>query len=131
MSDGFFKINLVVGDFFKSHSTLLATSTLADELITWLWSKSQILALLRGKCRELALGAASILRAVITRWTAHYLAYRRLLDVHRALQSMVLEDACRPPASSFFIKGPAASKTKARTMIEIIGDNNFWAHLAA
>lgn len=70
-----FKINLVVGDFFESHSTLLSTSTYADELITWLQSKSQVLALLCGKCRELRLNVASVLRAVITRWTAHYLAY--------------------------------------------------------
>ena len=106
-------------------------STLADELITWLRSKSQILALLRGKCRELGLTGASILRAVITQWTAHYLAYRRLLDLHRALQSLVLEDECRPLTNSVFIKGPAASKAKARAMMKIVVDNDFWGNLAA
>ena len=125
------KINLVVGDFFKSHSTLLSTSTHADELITWLRSKSQVLALLRGKCHELRLNVASVLRAVITRWTAHYLAYHRLLELHRALQLLVIEDLCRSPATSVFVKGPTTLKNKALAMIQIINNAAFWEHLAA
>lgn len=125
----FFQINLVVGDFFKSKSTLIPTSASADKLITWLRSKSQILALLRDKCRDLGLHASSIIQAVITHWTAHYLAYKQLLELQRALQTVALEDSCRAPGASVFIKGPAASKRKASTMVELISNNNFWMNL--
>jgi hypothetical protein len=66
------QINLVVGDLFKSNSSLLSESASADELITWLQSKSQ---LLRDQYQELRLGTTSVIRAVITQWTTHYLAY--------------------------------------------------------
>lgn len=125
------QINLVVGDLFKSNSSLLPVSASADELITWLRSKSQILALLREKCRELNVSATSVIRAVITRWTAHYLAYRRLLDLRPALQSLALDDSCRPSTESVFVKGPVASKNKANAMIEIINNTAFWRCLAS
>ena len=124
------QINLVVGDFFKSNSAIVPISTTADELITWLRSKSQILAQLREKCRELRLNAVSVIRAVLTRWTAHYLAYRRLLDLRPALQSIALDDSCRHPNESIFIKGPPDSKNKARAMMGVIDNHGFWQGLA-
>ena len=126
-----FQINLVVGDFFKSDSGLIPTSASADELITWLRSKSQLLALLRNKCRDLNLHASSIIRAVITRWTAHYLAYKRLLELRLALQSLTIDDSCRPPGASVFIKGPLASKRKGAAMVSIINNEVFWKGLAS
>ena len=125
------KINLVVGDFFKSSSSIIPTSNDADELITWLRSKSQLLSLLRDKCRELRISAASVVRAVITRWTAHYLAYQQLLELRPALQSLVLDGSCHPPNQSVFIKGPTALKNKAKVMIEIINNRNFWGILTS
>lgn len=125
------QVNLVVGDLFKLNSCLLPMSGQADELIAWLRSKSQILALLREKCRELRVNSASVIRAVITRWTAHYLAYRRLLDLRKPLQSVVLDDSCRPLNESVFVKGPTASKNKAKTMISIINNDQFWRQLTS
>ena len=126
-----FQINLIVGDFFKSTSTLIPTSASTDKLITWLRSKSQVLALLCDKCRDLKLHTSSIIQAVITRWTAHYLAYKRLLELQWALQTLKIEDLCRPPGASVFVKGPAASKRKATAMVELIGNHKFWRNLAS
>jgi hypothetical protein len=44
---------------------------MATELITWLRSKTRILHYL----------ALAILRAILTCWTAHYTAFRRLLEL--------------------------------------------------
>ena len=71
-----FKINLVVGDFFKSQKGEMAKwSKKASNLITWLHSKTIILSHLRQLHIEAGLTARAVIRAVLTRWMAHYMAY--------------------------------------------------------
>jgi hypothetical protein len=77
---------LVVGDIFSSDSDLLEYTDLAAELITWLRSKTYVL----GKL------SAAVLRAVLTRWTAHYSAYRRLLELYIPLKHLSDHDAKYP-----------------------------------
>ena len=133
------QINLVVGDYFKSGSrTLLLTYTeKANELITWLRSKTQLLGILREI--QAALHAAnpgsrkevlSVIRAVLTRWTAHYLAYQRLLDLRRPLEQMVDADEDLPINERRVITGTAAVRAKARAMVGIIKDPVFWHSIA-
>ncbi|PPQ82992.1 hypothetical protein CVT25_005295 [Psilocybe cyanescens] len=114
------QINLVVGDFFKSKSTLLKYTELASQLITWLRSKTRILAHL----------PLSVLRAVLTRWTVHYMAYRRLLQLYPTLKSLVYSDFTKAEADKVLISGDAASKRKAQEMVDIIEDSVFWHSIA-
>lgn len=72
--------NLIVGDFFKSDTEFLQYTDKATELIGWLWGKTYILAL-REVQQTNSLRVLAVIRAVLTRWTAHYLAYRRLLEI--------------------------------------------------
>jgi hypothetical protein len=70
-----------VGDFFKSDAEFLQYTDKATELIGWLQGKTYVLALLREVQRTNSLRILTVIRAVLTRWTAHYLAYRHLLEI--------------------------------------------------
>jgi len=106
---------------------------LADELITWLRSKTSLLALISEACNKLEGNIpSSVIRAVITRWTAHYLAYDRLIILYPALTMVVGDDISRIRAklSSKVITGNAAAKAKAERMVNTITSEEFWKSLA-
>ena len=106
---------------------------LADELITWLRSKTSILAAISEACSKLEGNIpSSVIRAVITRWTAHYLAYDRLIVLHPALTMVVGDDSSCIQArlGSKIITGNAAAKAKAERMINVITSEEFWKSLA-
>jgi hypothetical protein len=116
----YWQINLVVGDYFRSDSNVLKYTDLATQLITWLRSKTRILAHL----------PLSVLRAVLTRWTAHYVAYRRLLQLYPSLKGLVLSDLTKPDAEKVLVSGDSAAKRKAREMVAVIENPSFWHNIA-
>ena len=70
------KVNLVVGDFFKSQKGEMAKwLKKVPNLITWLHSKTIILSHLCQLCIEAGLMALVVIQAVLTWWMAHYMAY--------------------------------------------------------
>ena len=71
----------------------------------------------------------SVLRAVVTRWTAHYLAYTRLLVLRRALIALVEYDPRRPAKEQCVIIGDTKAQAKASTMVDLINDSRFWLAL--
>jgi hypothetical protein len=121
----------VVGKYFKSNSDVLKYADDATQLITWLRSKTLILAKIRkvfidSKARPLA-----VIRAVLTRWTSHYMAYRRLLDLRLALDAVVANDALQSrDEDKTVVTGDAKAKRKALQMVKIIKDPLFWHSLA-
>ena len=79
---------------------------------------------------EANLSALSVIRAVLTRWTAHYLAYRCLLELRPALESVVANDAMQSrDQDKTVITGDAKAKEKSRQMVAIIKDRAFWHSL--
>lgn len=114
---------MVVGDVFNSNSDLLEYSDHATELITWLRSKTYIL----GKLPY------AVLRAVLTRWTAHYNAYRRLLDLYVPLKLLTDHDAKYPGPQNerqrIMITGNKKAQEKAAEMVKLIRDPIFWHKL--
>lgn len=96
---------------------------MANELITWLWSKSFVLAQIR-IVQTAFPPILAIIRAVITRWTAHYLAYRRLTQVRGTLRMVSDNDTAKPVSQ--IVTGDARAKAKATSMIAIINNNTFW-----
>lgn len=72
----------------------------------------------------------SVLRAVLTRWTSHYLAYCRLADLHLALQTVVTNDERLPAPQQCVIIGDARAKEKARRMVKTILDGRFWTAIS-
>ncbi|SJL01174.1 uncharacterized protein ARMOST_04492 [Armillaria ostoyae] len=124
------QINLIVGDYFKADQDFLLYSPLATELITWLRSKTFLLALIREAQLRKGASMVTVIRAVITRWTAHYLAFRRLLELQPTLKLLVAEDEMLPQKEKKIAIGDANARRRANKMIGIINDPLFWKSLA-
>jgi len=125
-------VNLIVGDYFKVKTIYVKHSKMACELISWLCSKTFLLARLRDIQIQNGRPAVAVLRAVLTRWTAHYLAFKHLLDLQHPLQALVNHDTMAP-TDQHILSPPgltAANKKKAREMTAIIEDASFWHSLA-
>lgn len=105
---------------------------LADDLITWLRSKTMMLALIHEACRTLEGNIpSSVIRAVITRWTAHYLTYHWLILLRPALMMVITSDSARIQSrlGSRIVTGNASAQRKAERMVEAIGNTRFWESL--
>lgn len=113
-------MNLVVTDLFKSKSSLLLHAERAAELITWLRSKSRILAHL----------PLSVIRPNLTRWTAHYMAYRRLLLLYPPLMQLILDDIRRSEETKVLVSGDNKAREKAMEMVQIMNSPHFWHGIA-
>jgi hypothetical protein len=112
-------------------------SAKVTSLITWLCSKTQVLDLIHDI--QVALNNAnpgsagqvlSVIRAVLTWWTAHYLSYQRLLALRRTLEIMVENDDKLRPQDKIVINGDRSSRAKAMEMVSIIKDLLFWHWIA-
>ncbi|KDQ55684.1 hypothetical protein JAAARDRAFT_208479 [Jaapia argillacea MUCL 33604] len=117
------QINLIVGDYFKASAWFFVYAEKANELIRWLRSRAYLLALLRDIQLRVYHKTYAVLRAVITCWTAHYLAYRRLLRIKSSIE-LLAED------SRLYDSGDADSRAKTQRMLPIIKDPLFWHYLA-
>ena len=113
-------------------SALLETAETATVLITWLCSKTYILALIRAiQERKNEEKKLAIVCTVLTRWTAHYCAFQRLLVVRWALEQLVRDDRRLGERESNITMGNKDAKLKACTMCVLILDTpNFWLNLA-
>lgn len=124
------KVNLVVRDYFKSDAYVLEFADCATELIAWLRNKTQVLALLREV--QASLGdtpAKAVICAVLTRWTAHYQAYSRLLDLRSVLVVVVEMDERQLEKERCVVAGDAKTKRKAKEMVALIKNDTFWRAL--
>jgi hypothetical protein len=122
--------NLVVGDFFKSDAEFLQFTDKATELIGWLRGKTYVLALLREVQLTNSLTILAVIRAVLTRWTAHYLAYRRLLEIRLSLQILVDNDEKLEVRNQQLLIGDASARERSRKNIAVIKNSAFWHALA-
>ena len=127
----YLQTNLLVGSYLKIDGVwFLKYTKSADELITWLRSKTQLLAILKTTYTILTgQPGLSVLRAVLTRWTAHYLAYVRLLTLRQALEAVVTNDRHKPEKEQCVIIGDTKAKAKARSMVGLILDSQLWQAL--
>jgi len=112
---------LIVGDYFsKSDADDLEFTDDATELITWLRSKTLILAYL----------PKAVIHAVLTRWTAHFQAFSRLCELRPKLLQLVYQDEAEPLERNRIMKtGNAAAQKKAEAMMAIIKNPQFWEAL--
>lgn len=68
----------------------------------------------------------SVLRAVLTRWTAHYLAYTRLYNLRLPLEALITSDPTLPEKERCVIFGDEKAQEKARHMVTVVQDPLFW-----
>ncbi|GLB41919.1 hypothetical protein LshimejAT787_1005190 [Lyophyllum shimeji] len=120
------QINLIVGDYFGVPYTLLLLDKADDatELITWLRSKTYVLAQVRVIQEVNHFQVLSVIQAVISRWTAHYLAFKRLLELRLPLEMMVRQDRLKDVSQ--ICTGKRKAREKAERMFEVIEDPVFW-----
>jgi len=124
------KTNLVVGDFFKSDAEFLHFTDQATELIGWLRGKTYILALLREVQLTNSQRVLAVIHAVLTRWTAHYLAYRCLLEIRLSLQFLVENDEKLELRNQQLLIGDTTACERSRKNIAVIKNSAFWHALA-
>lgn len=123
-------MNLIVGDYFQADSQVLQLTDSAADLITWMRSKKIVLALLRQSQLEAKTRALTVLRAVLTRWTSHFRAYERLIEIQNSLRAIVYQDEARSEDAKKIITGDAKAKSKAIDMCNLIKTPAFWIALA-
>jgi len=85
------QVNLVVGDYFRLPIDVLQYMDIANKLITWLQSKTIVLALLRKAQLDTRVTALAVIRAVLTWWTAHYRAYNTYLNFKERCKCLYLQ----------------------------------------
>jgi hypothetical protein len=102
----------------------------ASDLITWLRSKTFLLSLIRENQISLNKTALAVLRIVVTRWTAHFLAYRRLLELRQSLEIIVTQEENRSNNEKLIVKGKREAKEHSRKMMKLVQNSFFWHSLA-
>ena len=115
-----------------SRQLMSSTAKLACDLIAWLWSKTYILAQVREVQGQSGQHPRSVICAILTRWTAHYLAFSRLLELQHPLKVLVNQDAMAEPDKKILVPSSRSkvNKQKVRDMVAIIEDGAFWHTLA-
>ena len=93
-------------------------------------SKKIVLALLRQSQIAANGHVLTVLRAIITRWTAHFHAYDRLLLIQEHLRIIVYQDAALSSNLKKIVQGDARAKARAAEMCELIKTAVFWTFLA-
>jgi hypothetical protein len=124
------QINLVVGNYLACEKLFVSISREASELISWLRGRTFVLASIRETQASLNKAAVSVLRIILTRWTAHFLAYRRLLDLRQSLEIIATQEENRADDQKLIIKGRREAKEQARKMLKLIQNPDFWRSIA-
>ncbi|KAI0090050.1 ribonuclease H-like domain-containing protein, partial [Irpex rosettiformis] len=98
-----------------------------QQVISWLRSKTYVLAQLQIFQEHSNPGVLpkSVVRAVLTRWTSHFLAYQRLLFLRPYIMTMVQQDS--NASESQIITGSSSAKAKAVEIISYLNDDKFWS----
>jgi hypothetical protein len=121
------QMNLVVGDYLKLGVDSMHCVKQAVDVVNWFNNHSHALGLLRVEQEITYNKILALILPVITRWTAHYLSCRCLLDVELAIR------ACGIRHKETLIScagNKADAKAKARSVIAITQDDVFWRQLA-
>jgi hypothetical protein len=124
------QINLVVGNYLACETLFVSISREASELISWLRGRTFVLASIRETQASLNKAAISVLRIILTRWTAQFLAYRRLLDLRQSLEIIATQEENRADDQKLIIKGRREAKEQARKMLKLIQNPDFWRSIA-
>jgi hypothetical protein len=119
------QINLIVGDLLKVKDKLIEVIKTAIEIITWFNGHSAPLAWLQEEQQLTYKTSWIIFLPVVTCWLAHYHMCSRLLKIEKALRACWY---CK--ADDIILKaGDAAKRARACTVLEPIGDPEFWKKL--
>ena len=119
-----------MGDFLKSEAEFLPFTNKATELIGWLQGKTYVLALLQEVQLTNSQHVLAVICAVLTRWTAHYLAYHCLLEIWISLQLLIENDEKLELRNQQLLLGDASAQEQSWKNIAVIKNSAFWHTLA-
>jgi len=112
-----------VGDYFKLENVYVETIEKAAEIIKWFNNHTLALGLFQKEQKSQTKKILALIRAVITRWTSHYLSVNRLLTLEQPLRSCVLKHR----RELLVAAGKKAKQTEtAKRIMRIVEDIDFW-----
>ncbi|KAG6917691.1 hypothetical protein DXG01_001461 [Tephrocybe rancida] len=86
-----YTINLIVGDIFKVKGVFVQCMEGAIEAIKWFNNHSRALGMLKDVQRQKIMKVLALILPVLTRWTSHYLAICRLLELEIVFKQLLLD----------------------------------------
>lgn len=119
------QINLIVGDYLGLRTDFLTCVPKALLVIKWTNNHSRALGIFRREQVQTFASSKvlSLILPVITRWTAHFLSLRRLLEVEISMKASWLKYG----QEMINCAGPKADvREKAREIQSIVEDPQFW-----
>jgi hypothetical protein len=126
LSNKYLQINLVVTDYFKHYANSLSFTDAASELIRWIRSRNAVHTLIQEQHKLLYGVPKAVINAAMTRWTSHYLSYRRLSELEDTLKSVMLADKAKPAEKQIVFTSDPKTRRKALAEYELIKDDMFW-----
>lgn len=114
------QINLIVGDIFKASDKMRNVDAKMRAIVTFWNNHSRPKALLDAK----QLKPLTLIRPVVTRWTSHFVAAKRLLLLQIPLQTLVIEK--RNEILALMTGKDALATAK---ILNLCRDPNLWADL--
>lgn len=117
---------MIVGDIFKAKGVFVEIIDDAVEVIKWFNNHSRALGLLK-KVQLAKIGKIlALIKPVLTRWTSHYLAIRRLVQLEIPFKQLLLDHY-----HDLLLAGgrKREEKERAEDVLEILGGYGFWANL--
>lgn len=99
----------------------------ALEVIKWFNNHMRVLGILKDTMEEKFGKALCLILPVITRWTSHYLAVQRLIDVEHAFRQLFLDD--RESELVLCAGEKEEAKEKARNIMEKLKEPEFFSGL--
>ena len=128
------KFQLTLGDYFKESPEATKTAEQATDLLGWLLNHQRVRSIfddaqaLRNNGKVLV-----YLVANLTRWTTHYTAFRRLLDLKTPIRHAVVLSRDDIVAAQVGVEHNAGKRLKltntANTQCDVIESAEFWNSL--
>ena len=120
------QIQLVLGDYIKANNSVAATIKDANSVVKWFCNHSWALGQFNAEQRASNNGTLAFIKAVITRWTAHYCSVSRLLELQPILRSLVIKKEAELIKS---VGTVASLRESAKIIMRKIKDQTLWDNL--
>jgi hypothetical protein len=125
-TDMCFKVNLIVGDYFKAKTSYVEMIKAAIELVKWFINRGYAHAKLKKEQENAKKKPLSLILPCRTRWTSQYLSINRLLTLKESMEATV---ACHERDLLGVAGKSRKEKDAARRLFRFVGDPNFWSTL--
>ena len=119
------QINLIVKKFLTKPPIMKNTAIKMGALINFFRGHDRIMGMLQREMHLTGLKPLRLVRPVLTRWTTHFQACRRLLEVEKAMRALVI----RRREDILATINQEKDKTTARNLLRVIDDESFWSRL--